>query len=121
MISLSLSVTIYIYYLAYKLVLSQLSNIKREMSKNIKSHLLPNTEEYYEVEEIINKKLTSNGMMYLIKWKGYPSEKDFTWEPIQHLTEVEGLVKEFNLRFEQTPPPKEQKKDEPIKLSARLA
>jgi hypothetical protein len=40
-------------------------------------------------------------MMYLIKWKNYPDPKDLTWEPIQHLTEVEDLVKEFNIRFDQ--------------------
>lgn len=39
-------------------------------------------------------------MMYLIKWKNYPDPKDYTWEPIQHLTEVEDLVREFNIAFD---------------------
>lgn len=38
--------------------------------------------------------------MYLIRWKGYPDPSDYTWEPIQHLTEVEDLVRKFNEDFE---------------------
>lgn len=45
--------------------------------------------------------MTHVGMMYLIRWKDYPDPKDFTWEPIQHLTEVEDLVREFNLKDQQ--------------------
>lgn len=40
-------------------------------------------------------------MMYQIKWKNYPNEKDYTWEPIHHLVEVADLVKEFNKKFEE--------------------
>jgi hypothetical protein len=36
------------------------------------------------------------GMLYLIKWKGYPKEEDFTWEPLQHLLAVKELVEQFN-------------------------
>lgn len=53
------------------------------------------------MEAILEKRLTNSGMMYLIRWKDYPDPKDFTWEPIQHLTEVEELVKEFNLKDQQ--------------------
>lgn len=56
---------------------------------------------FYEVEAILDKRLTHSGLMYLIRWKDYPDPKDFTWEPIQHLTEVEDLVKEFNLKDQQ--------------------
>jgi hypothetical protein len=44
-------------------------------------------------------------MMYLIRWKNYPDPKDFTWEPIQHLTEVEDLVREFNISFDKKTTP----------------
>ena len=57
--------------------------------------------DYYEVEAILDKRLTHSGLMYLIRWKDYPDSKDFTWEPIQHLTEVEDLVREFNLKDQQ--------------------
>lgn len=57
--------------------------------------------DFYEVEAILDKRLTHSGLMYLIRWKDYPDPKDFTWEPIQHLTEVEDLVKEFNLKDQQ--------------------
>jgi len=35
-------------------------------------------------------------VLYLIRWKNYPEPKDFTWEPVQHLTEVEDMIREFN-------------------------
>jgi hypothetical protein len=35
-------------------------------------------------------------MLYQIKWKNYPDPKDFTWEPMQNLSEVFELVEEFN-------------------------
>lgn len=58
-------------------------------------------EEFYEIEQILSKRLTANGMMYLIKWKNFPDPKDYTWEPIQHLTEVQDLVREFNETYDE--------------------
>jgi hypothetical protein len=43
-------------------------------------------------------------MLYLIKWKNYPDPKDYTWEPIQHLSEVKDLVAEFEKNHEATRP-----------------
>ncbi len=37
-------------------------------------------EEVFEVEKIVNKRVTRNTIMYLVKWKGYP-EWENTWEP----------------------------------------
>ena len=37
-------------------------------------------EEVFEVEKIVNKRVTRNKIMYLVKWKGYP-EWENTWEP----------------------------------------
>lgn len=39
--------------------------------------------------------------MYQIKWKNFPNEKDYTWEPIHHLVEVEDLVQQFNKIFDE--------------------
>ena len=47
------------------------------------------------------QRLTSNGFMYLIRWKDYPDPSDYTWEPIQHLTEVQDLIKKFNEECDQ--------------------
>jgi hypothetical protein len=38
-------------------------------------------EEEYEVEELMDSKLVRGGIKYLVKWKGYPNQVDWTWEP----------------------------------------
>lgn len=49
---------------------------------------------YYQVEKILDKKITSSGVKYLIKWVGWPSEES-TWEPLANLGNVMKMVNEF--------------------------
>lgn len=48
----------------------------------------------YEVESIVDKKKTKNGVKYLIRWKGWDSSSD-TWETEDNLNCPE-LIKAFN-------------------------
>eukprot|EP00088_Acartia_fossae_P030819 TRINITY_DN3180_c0_g1_i7.p1 TRINITY_DN3180_c0_g1~~TRINITY_DN3180_c0_g1_i7.p1 ORF type:complete len:812 (-),score=220.56 TRINITY_DN3180_c0_g1_i7:1110-3545(-) len=52
-------------------------------------------EEEYEVEKILDKKGTGRKVLYLVKWKGYDSEEDNTWEPLKNLAESKALIKDF--------------------------
>ena len=38
------------------------------------------TEEVFEVERVVNKRISGRKVMYLVKWKGYPDWEN-TWEP----------------------------------------
>ena len=53
---------------------------------------------YYEVENIITRKIKGKNKFYLIKWKGYPI-KYSTWEPITHLDNIMDLVEKFDNNF----------------------
>ncbi|KAL0491213.1 hypothetical protein AKO1_013300 [Acrasis kona] len=50
-------------------------------------------EEVYEVEKILNKRITRGKVIYLLRWKGYGPEYD-TWEPSCNLTCSE-LIKQY--------------------------
>ena len=43
--------------------------------------------EDFEVEEIMGSRYNAEGnkVLYLIKWKGYPEESEWTEEPLEHL------------------------------------
>ncbi|XP_056266516.1 chromodomain Y-like protein [Pseudoliparis swirei] len=54
------------------------------------------TEEFYEVERIVDKRKTKKGNVeYLVRWRGYGSEGD-TWEPEGHLSTCMIYVHDFN-------------------------
>ena len=55
-------------------------------------------DEYYEVENIITRKLSGKNKLYLIKWAGYPI-KYCSWEPISHLDNIIDLVEMFDKVF----------------------
>jgi hypothetical protein len=54
--------------------------------------------ELYEVEYIIDKKIEFGLVKYLIKWKDWPVEES-TWEPVENLKGVRGLIIEFEKEF----------------------
>ena len=51
--------------------------------------------EEYTPEEIVRSQKFGRTIEYLIRWEGYPEEKDWTWEPAEHLEGCKELVKEF--------------------------
>ena len=52
---------------------------------------------YYEVEDIIDKRINKGKPEYLIKWKGY-STNESTWEPLSHLKYVKDVVHDFETK-----------------------
>merc|ERR1711997_984019 len=46
----------------------------------------------YEVELVLDKRVMSGKVEYLVMWKGWP---DGTWEPVENLDGSEELVKNF--------------------------
>jgi hypothetical protein len=46
-------------------------------------------EELFEIDYIKGRKLIDGHPQYLIKWKGYPDDKDDTWEPLSNLAGIE--------------------------------
>jgi hypothetical protein len=50
--------------------------------------------ETYEVEKIVDKKISKGEVKYLVKWIGWDS-KDNTWEPLRHLKNCKDLVDEY--------------------------
>ena len=52
------------------------------------------SDEFYEVEEIVGKKTIRGKNHYQVKWVGYPSDQN-TWEPLENLINVQNLIEEF--------------------------
>ena len=38
-------------------------------------------EEEYEIDELMDSRLSRGKLQYLVKWKDYPNRVDWTWEP----------------------------------------
>ena len=55
-------------------------------------------EQEYEVEKIVDKKVSKGVTKYLVKWVGW-GDADNTWEPIENLQNVLTLVEEFERNF----------------------
>ena len=54
-------------------------------------------ENEYEVEKILDSRVTKNKKQYKVKWFGYP-ESEYTWEPIDHLKSCQKLVDKYEQR-----------------------
>jgi hypothetical protein len=50
----------------------------------------------YEVEQILDKKMSWCKPYYLVKWKGYPLH-DSTWEPRENLVNCKKLLEEYEV------------------------
>lgn len=46
-------------------------------------------EDLFEIDFIKGRKLVDGHPQYLIKWKGFPDDKDDTWEPLSNLAGIE--------------------------------
>lgn len=62
-------------------------------------------QEEWEVDQILDSKISRKRLFYLVKWKGYdPSEN--SWQPAADLENSPILVNEFHTRYPQKPRPK---------------
>jgi len=52
------------------------------------------SDEEYEVETILEKRLRKGKVEYLVKWKGWENPEDNTWEPVANL-ECQDLLEAF--------------------------
>ena len=53
------------------------------------------SDEEYEVEKVLDKRVKKGQVEYLVKWKNYDDPDDNTWEPADNLAECQHLVDEF--------------------------
>jgi chromobox protein 1 len=49
---------------------------------------------FYQVEDIVDKKEENNIVKYKVKWKGFPLSES-TWEPVENLSSVQELISKF--------------------------
>jgi len=59
-------------------------NMKKTAIDNKPSSTKQKDEQFYEIEEIIDKKKDGKNYLYLIKWKGYKYSES-TWEPRENI------------------------------------
>jgi hypothetical protein len=64
-----------------------------------RKHKKSKTESKYDsncflVEKILDKRFIDGRVEYYVKWKSYPNESN-TWEPIDHLSECEKFIREY--------------------------
>ena len=58
----------------------------------------------YEVESILDSRVSRRKLQYLVKWKGYPNE-DNTWEPATALANASDAVTLFHRQYPSAPRP----------------
>jgi len=68
-------------------------------------------ESQYEVEKIVDKRVDDGVTKYLVKWKGWDSEEDRTWEPEENLAGSEKLIKKYESSQSKTTKTKEGKQE----------
>jgi transposase InsO family protein len=67
------------------------------------------TENEYEVEEILATNKVSGKPHYLVKWRGYDTSEN-TWEPIENLAGCHRLVRQFHQQEKETQRPRPTKR-----------
>ncbi len=63
-----------------------------------------NDELEYEVEEMLDYKISRRKLSYLIKWKGYPDIHN-CWEPAENLRNTPLLIQHFHSHYSSKPGP----------------
>ncbi|XP_043547818.1 M-phase phosphoprotein 8 isoform X1 [Chiloscyllium plagiosum] len=66
-------------------------------------------EDVYEVERIVDMKISEGQVLYRVHWKGYSSEDD-TWEPEAHLEDCTEVLQVFKRKLAEKSPAKENRK-----------
>jgi hypothetical protein len=56
----------------------------------------------YEVEEILDSRLSRGKLQYLVKWKGYLPEEN-TWEPEANVEGSPDAIKDFHKKYPSAP------------------
>mmetsp|Transcript_56266 Transcript_56266/g.64227 ORF Transcript_56266/g.64227 Transcript_56266/m.64227 type:complete len:242 (+) Transcript_56266:59-784(+) len=78
-------------------------------------------DDMYIVEKVLAKKKQRNRTYYKIKWQNFPIS-ECTWEPIDNLENVRGLIDEFEKNFSKTPvASSEKKKKKGPRTTARMS
>jgi hypothetical protein len=72
----------------------------KQINEHSHNESLFKEEDEFEVEKVIAKKTKNGKLYYLIKWEGYSSAEN-TWEPIENLTNIGELIKDFELEEEE--------------------
>jgi hypothetical protein len=60
------------------------------------------SDEEWEVEEILDSRIQKRVLQYLVKWKGY-TISDNTWEPAKNLTNAPDEIRKFHQRHPEAP------------------
>ena len=60
-----------------------------------------NSKTQYFVREVKGRRMTKNGVEFLIGWCDFPLDKDDTWEPITNLPGSEHMIAEFQRNWEE--------------------
>ncbi|XP_041054842.1 M-phase phosphoprotein 8 [Carcharodon carcharias] len=66
-------------------------------------------EDVYEVERIVDMKVSEGQVLYRVHWKGYSSEDD-TWEPEAHLEDCTEVLQVFKRKLTEKSPVKDNRK-----------
>ena len=53
------------------------------------------SDEEYEVEKVLDKRVKKGQVEYLVKWKNYDDPDDNTWEPADNLKEAKTAIDKF--------------------------
>jgi hypothetical protein len=60
-----------------------------------------NSQTQFFVREVKGRRMTKNGVEFLIGWRDFPLDKDDTWEPITNLPGSEHMITEFQKHWEE--------------------
>jgi hypothetical protein len=60
-----------------------------------------NSNTQYFVREVKGRRMTKNGVEFLIGWRDFPLDKDDTWEPITNLPGSEHMIAEYQRIWEE--------------------